>query len=59
MLIEKTNELTDLHWDLSQQLQREMTDAQIRRIEKIKARIKELEQQIDRILTHSYDSHWL
>lgn len=59
MLLSKVNNLTELQINLRWQLKLEKTPRQLELIKEVQEKIKKLESEIDRILTHSYDSHGL
>ncbi len=57
MVLSRYNDLTELKINLKWQLKLEQTPRQLELIEEVKEKIKKLELEIDKILTHSYDSH--
>jgi hypothetical protein len=59
MLLAKYNDLTELQINLRWQLKLEKTPRQLELIKEVQERIKKLEEEIERILEHSYNSHWL
>lgn len=59
MLLSKVNNLTELQINLRWQLKLEKTPRQLELIKEVQEKIKKLESEIDRILTHSYDSFGL
>lgn len=56
MILAKCNELNELKINLKWQLKLEQTPRQLELIKEVQDKIKKLELEIDRILTHSYDS---
>ena len=58
MILAKCNDLTELQINLRWQLKLEKTPRQIELIKEVQDKIKKLESEIEKILTHSYDSHW-
>lgn len=59
MLLSKYNDLTELQINLRWQLKLEKTPRQLELIKEVQEKIKKLEEEIERILTHSFDSHGL
>lgn len=59
MLLAKCNDLTELQINLRWQLKLEQTPRQLELIKEVQEKIKKLESEIERILTHSFDSHGL
>jgi hypothetical protein len=59
MILAKYNDLTELQINLRWQLKLEKTPRQLELIKEVQDKIKKLESEIERILTHSYDSHGL
>ncbi len=59
MLLAKCNDLTELQINLKWQLKLEQTPRQLELIKEVQEKIKKLESEIERILTHSYDSFGL
>lgn len=59
MILAKCNDLTELQINLRWQLKLEQTPRQLELIKEVQEKIKKLESEIERILTHSYDSHGL
>ena len=59
MLLQKCNQLNELKINLRWQLKLEQTPRQLELIKEVQDKIKKLESEIEKILTHSYDSHWL
>ena len=58
MLLAKYNNLTELQLNLKWQLKLEKTPRQLELIKEVQEKIKKLESEIERILEHSYNSHW-
>ena len=58
MILAKCNDLTELQINLKWQLKLEQTPRQLELIKEVQEKIKKLQEEIDRILTHSYESHW-
>ena len=58
MILAKCNDLTELQINLKWQLKLEQTPRQLELIKEVQDKIKKLESEIEKILTHSYDSHW-
>lgn len=58
MILAKCNDLTELQINLRWQLKLEQTPRQLELIKEVQDKIKKLESEIEKILTHSYDSHW-
>lgn len=56
MLLQKCNQLNELKINLRWQLKLEQYPRQLELIKEVQEKIKKLELEIDRILTHSYDS---
>ena len=56
MILAKCNELNELKINLRWQLKLEQTPRQLELIKEVQEKIKKLESEIERILTHSYDS---
>ena len=56
MILAKCNDLTELQINLKWQLKLEQTPRQLELIKEVQEKIKKLESEIERILTHSYDS---
>ncbi len=59
MILAKCNELNELKINLRWQLKLEQYPRQLELIKEVQDKIKKLESEIERILTHSYDSHGL
>lgn len=59
MILAKCNDLTELKINLKWQLKLEKTPRQLELIKEVQEKIKKLQEEIDRILEHSYSSHWL
>jgi len=59
MLLQKCNQLNELKINLRWQLKLEQTPRQLELTKEVQDKIKKLESEIEKILTHSYDSHWL
>ena len=59
MILAKCNDLTELQINLKWQLKLEQTPRQLELIKEVQDKIKKLESEIEKILTHSYDSHGL
>jgi hypothetical protein len=59
MILAKYNDLTELQINLRWQLKLEKTPRQLELIKEVQEKIKKLEEEIDRILVHSYDNHWI
>ena len=59
MILAKCNDLTELQINLRWQLKLEQTPRQLELIKEVQDKIKKLESEIEKILTHSYDSHGL
>ncbi len=59
MLLAKINDITELKLNLKWQLKLEQSPRQLELIKEVQEKIKKLQEEINRILTHSYDSHWL
>ena len=58
MILAKCNDLTELQINLRWQLKLEQTPRQLELIKEVQDKIKKLENEIERILEHSYNSHW-
>lgn len=56
MILAKCNELNELKINLKWQLKLEQTPRQLELIKEVQDKIKKLESEIEKILTHSYDS---
>ena len=59
MILARYNDLTELQINLKWQLKLEQTPRQLELIKEVQEKIKKLESEIERILTHNYDSHGL
>ena len=58
MILAKCNDLTELQINLRWQLKLEQTPRQLELIKEVQDKIKKLKEEIEKIITHSYDSHW-
>lgn len=58
MLLQKCNELNELKINLRWQLKLEQYPRQLELIKEVQEKINKLESEIERILEHSYNSHW-
>lgn len=58
MILAKCNELNELKINLRWQLKLEKYPRQLELIKEVQDKIKKLESEIEKILTHNYDSHW-
>lgn len=58
MLLQKCNQLNELKINLRWQLKLEQYPRQLELIKEVQEKIKKLKEEIEKIITHSYDSHW-